>query len=140
MTTGTTHGGTPDDGAPDLAGRTFVSVRSRGWALVAGSVMRLTFREDGIAVRAGCNTLFGSASWTGGVLSAPVLASTMMACSPDLMDQDAWLAELLQGGPAIVLEGSTSRHCSWPAWDWAGSASSGRSSHPLGGRRPPEGT
>lgn len=106
MTAGTPPGAAADD-APELVGRTFVSVRSPGRALVDGSVVRITFRQDAVAARAGCNTLFGSASWAGGVLTAPVLASTMMACSPDLMAQDAWLAELLQGGPAIALDGVT---------------------------------
>lgn len=91
---------------PPLVGRTFVSTEVRGRALVPGSTVRITFREGGLAAKAGCNTLFGSATWAGGVLAAPMLASTMMACSPDLMDQDTWLAELLQSNPVLRLEAS----------------------------------
>ncbi|MCL3861906.1 META domain-containing protein [Actinotalea sp. K2] len=91
--------------APPLAGRTFASVETHGRSLVAGSAVRLTFGVDGLAAQAGCNTLFGSATWTNGTLVAPVLASTMMACSPELMTQDTWLAELLRSSPALALEG-----------------------------------
>jgi heat shock protein HslJ len=90
-----------------LVGRTFVSTDMRGRAPVPGSTVRITFREGGLAAKAGCNTLFGSATWTGGVLAAPMLASTMMACSPELMDQDTWLAELLQSEPSLTLDAST---------------------------------
>lgn len=93
--------------APRLAGRTFVSAAARGRALVPGTTVRITFREGGLAVRAGCNTLFGSASWAGGTLRAPALASTMMACSPELMAQDEWLATLVQSGPSIRVDGRT---------------------------------
>lgn len=92
---------------PPLVGRTFVSTQTHGQALVPGSTVRITFRDGGLAAKAGCNTLFGSATWTGGVLAAPMLASTMMACSPELMAQDTWLAELLQSEPALALDGHT---------------------------------
>jgi heat shock protein HslJ len=97
--------GEPD--APPLAGRTFVSTSAFGRPLVPGSTVRITFREGGLAATAGCNTLFGSAGWTEGVLAAPTLASTMMACAPELMAQDEWLAVLLQSRPAIELDGRT---------------------------------
>ena len=90
-----------------LVGRTFVSTEMRRRAPVPGSTVRITFRDGGLAAKAGCNTLFGSATWTGGVLAAPMLASTMMACSPELMDQDTWLAELLQSGPSLALDATT---------------------------------
>lgn len=92
---------------PDLVGRTFLSTETPGHDLVAGSQVRLSFDEGHLSARAGCNTLFGSATWTGGVLEAPQLASTMMACPPDLMAQDAWLGDLLSSSPAISLDGST---------------------------------
>lgn len=93
--------------APRLAGRTFVSTATRGRTLVPGTTVRVTFRDGGLAVRAGCNTLFGPAGWAEGILAAPALASTMMACAPELMAQDEWLAALLQSRPAIELDGRT---------------------------------
>ena len=32
---------------------------------------------------------------------------TRMACSPELMNQDSWLAELLTSNPTIVVDGDT---------------------------------
>lgn len=91
----------------DLVGRTFASTQTPGHDLVPGSQVTISFDEGHLSARAGCNTLFGGATWTGGVLDAPQLASTMMACAPELMEQDAWLGELLAGGPAISLDGTT---------------------------------
>ncbi|MBX9245498.1 META domain-containing protein, partial [Actinotalea ferrariae] len=83
------------DRTPDLVGRTFLATTTPGHQLVEGSTVRIAFDKGHLSARAGCNTLFGSARWTGGVLEAPTLASTMMACAPELMDQDTWLAGLL---------------------------------------------
>lgn len=98
-------GGTPT--TPDLAGRTFASTEVAGHELVPGTSVRITFEEGHLSATAACNTVFGSAQWSDGVLEAGPLASTMMACSPELMAQDAWLAELLEAGPTIALDGST---------------------------------
>lgn len=95
------------DAGPDLTGRTFVSTATRGHDLVDGSTVRLSFAEGRLSARAGCNSLFGGATWAGGVLEAPILASTMMACAPELMDQDTWLVTLLSSSPPISLDGST---------------------------------
>jgi heat shock protein HslJ len=40
-------------------------------------------------------------------LQVSALASTLMACEPALTDQDAWLTELLTGGPTMSLTGDT---------------------------------
>lgn len=92
---------------PDLDGRTFVSTQAHGRDLVEGTKVIITFDEDHLSASAGCNTLFGGATWTDGVLEAPALASTMMACSPDRMAQDTWLGDLLASSPAITLDGAT---------------------------------
>lgn len=73
-----------------------------------GGSVALTFTDDGISVNAGCNTLFGSATWTGGVISVEggILASTMMACSDALMDQDQLLTAFFTSDPSWSLSGS----------------------------------
>jgi len=77
-------------------------------APVAGSTVEVTIDPDHLAVNAGCNTLSGGASFDGGVITITnVLASTMMACPQELMDQDAWLAEFFSGNPAWVANGDT---------------------------------
>ncbi|TRW44080.1 META domain-containing protein [Georgenia yuyongxinii] len=96
------------DGGPDLAGRSFVSTDVRGHELVADSRIRLIFGEDTISAMAGCNTVFGGASWDGGTLVVDdALATTMMACSGELMDQDDWLEQFLLSGPTLNLDGQT---------------------------------
>ncbi|MFD1507529.1 META domain-containing protein [Georgenia yuyongxinii] len=96
------------EGGPDLVGKAFVSTEVRGHDLVADSQVRLIFGEDTISAVAGCNTLSGGASWDGGTLAVDdALATTMMACSGELMDQDAWLEQLLLSGPTLNLDGET---------------------------------
>jgi heat shock protein HslJ len=93
---------------PDLAGRTFTSSEVRGHSLVDGTTVRLSFEEDTISAQAGCNTIFGSASWDDDVLTTDgPLAMTMMACDDGLSEQDEWLSSFLTSEPAITFEGDT---------------------------------
>lgn len=89
----------------DLEGRTFTSTDVTGHELVEGSAITLAFEDGQVSARAGCNTLFGGATWDGGTLEiTDQLASTMMACDDALMDQDDWLAEFLTSSPAVMLD------------------------------------
>lgn len=99
----TRGGATPSP--PDLADRTFESTEVRGHRLVDGTTVRITFEDDHVSAQAGCNTVFGAADWSDGVLEAPRLASTMMACSTELLAQDTWLGALLESSPSITLDG-----------------------------------
>lgn len=92
----------------DLNGREFTSTEVRGHSLVDGTSVRLTFEEDGISAQAGCNTIFGGASWADGVLTSDgQLAMTMMGCDGDLAAQDQWLSDFLASEPSIALDGDT---------------------------------
>jgi len=97
----------------DLSGRTFVAteVTSEGTTspTAEGSEIVLTFTPDGISMIAGCNTIFGNASWTNGSITptAETFGSTMMACSELLMVQDQNLIGFFSQGPSYTLEGST---------------------------------
>lgn len=91
----------------ELVGRSFESTDVEGRTLVEGTVITLIVRSDGVSLNAGCNTLFGDATWDDGVLRVPQLASTMMACDPDLMEQDQWLGAFLEGSPPYELDGDT---------------------------------
>jgi heat shock protein HslJ len=115
-TSGTT--GTTDDnaGAPataaDLDGRTLIAtgITEDGVdrPLVEGTELRVSFEEpDHIGITAGCNSMFGPYTLLEGTLTAPNLASTMMACDPDLMDQDAWISSLLAHGVDVTVDGET---------------------------------
>jgi heat shock protein HslJ len=79
---------------------------SDGRALVTGSRVRLTFQGGTIGAAAGCNSMSGGYVIDGDRLVVRQLATTEMACEPALMDQDRWLAALLDGA-TIALVGDT---------------------------------
>ena len=97
----------------DLSGKTYVA----GELTVDGvltpaaeeSSIKLTFTDDGISVIAGCNTIFGIATLTDGVLTVPAsnMGSTMMACPEMLMAQDQALITFFTSNPSYTLDGST---------------------------------
>lgn len=100
--------GCSTDESMDLEGRTFTATEVRGHDLVEGSTVTLTFEDGQVSANAGCNTLFGAASWDSGTLDVTEeLASTLMACDDALMDQDEWLGELLTSSPALSADGTT---------------------------------
>lgn len=71
--------------------------------LVGPDPVTVSIIDGGISAEAGCNTLFGGAAIDAGVLTLDgPLGSTMMACPPELMDQDQWLAQFLSSGPTIA--------------------------------------
>ena len=87
--------------ASDPRGKTFLSTEVTGHDLVAGT--RITLQLDaggGISVQAGCNTLGGTASLDGGVLSVSDLSMTEIGCDPDRHAQDDWIADFLTSSPA----------------------------------------
>ncbi|HSW41696.1 MAG TPA: META domain-containing protein [Patescibacteria group bacterium] len=90
-----------------LDGRTFLSTSAVGRALVPGSQVRLSFFLDGrIGASAGCNSMGGAYTIDGDRLVATQLATTEIGCAPALMEQDLWLAGLLDGS-TIDLAGDT---------------------------------
>jgi heat shock protein HslJ len=89
-----------------LDGSSYVSTGSEGHDLVPDSNIRLSFEDGRLVARAGCNTQGaaydagdGRLRWTGPPMG------TRMACSEELMAQDAWLAELLTDGAEATLDG-----------------------------------
>ncbi len=105
-----------DAGSPateaDLEGRTLIAtgVTEDGTErpLVEGTELRIDFSEPGmIGVTAGCNSMGGAYTLEDGTLVAADMASTMMACDQALMDQDAWIADLLAEGVEVGVDGDT---------------------------------
>lgn len=94
-------------GGPDLKGRTFVATSltegGRPHPMVDGTELRLTFRDDQLRVEAGCNHLSGSYEIDGERLTVSRIGGTEMGCPEPLMEQDAWLAEVLAGDHRIRL-------------------------------------
>lgn len=98
---------TPDPA--DLDATTFTSTDVSGHDLVEGSAVTLSFQEGTLAVKAGCNTQTGEYDVDDGTLKwTRPAASTMIACpTPDLAEQDQWLAGLFTDGMDATLDGGT---------------------------------
>ena len=95
---------------PDLSNQAFAAQRATIGGveqdLALGSTLTLTFTDDGISTKAGCNTMFGQASLDGGRITMTTpLGMTMMACEQALMDQDQWISDFLSSGPEWSLDG-----------------------------------
>ncbi|WP_092774737.1 META domain-containing protein [Actinokineospora terrae] len=98
----------PADG-PTPAGKTFTanSATDKGTphALVPGSTVSLSFEDNRLTATAGCNSIGGTVSFSGGTLQPGELSITEMACDAPLHDQDKWLAAFLQAKPTWRLDG-----------------------------------
>ena len=106
--TTTGSSGTPVASVADLDGTTYESTSVECHELVPGQPVRIVFDGDTMSVSAGCNTLFGEYELSDGSLGwAGDPASTMLACEPELADQDAWLTELFTAGVDATSAGST---------------------------------
>jgi heat shock protein HslJ len=93
-------------GDDPLAGRTFLATQVTGHDLVPGSELRLTFDGDLLVVAAGCNSMRSGYAFDGGRLAwTGNPAATMMACEPELMAQDEWMAGLLTAGVEAEVAG-----------------------------------
>lgn len=99
----------PSTTVPDLAasltGRTFLADALPGRDIVPDTTIRLSFAADGLGVHAGCNSMGGGWSIDDGVLVVGDMFTTEMACDPARMEQDAWIAEFVQGRPVVTLSG-----------------------------------
>ncbi len=105
--------GSSDPAALNVDGRAFVgdtvTVNDKPYRLVPGSNLRISFQDGRIGASAGCNSMSGSATWSGGtlVVDGDNLATTEMACDPALMDQDTWFADVLTSKPTLKQDGDT---------------------------------
>ena len=72
--------------------------------------LTVAFADGGVSASAGCNRLAGAFEQSGARVRVGPLASTRMACSPALMEQERQLAASLQGVNAVaVAEGGAVR-------------------------------
>lgn len=95
-------------GPSDVAGRTFVATDVEGHELAEGTEIVLAFTDDSVGAQPGCNSMSAPATWDDGTLRLTgEMRSTMMACSDELMDQEAWFSELLRAEPTLALDGGT---------------------------------
>lgn len=90
-----------------LEAASFVSTSVEGRELLPGTEVWLSFDDETLAVSGGCNTSFGAFSLDDGTLgweSDP--ASTMIACTEEEAEQDAWVSDLLATGVAATTDGA----------------------------------
>lgn len=97
---------TPGPTAQTLDGRTFLSTKVDGPALVAGTVIRIAFKDGNVSVNAGCNSFGGPYRVDGNTLVVGQIVTTEIGCQPNLMAQDQWVSGLLNGS-TIALDGNT---------------------------------
>ena len=67
--------------------------------------MRLSFVDGQLGASGGCNSMGGSYVVDGDRLAVEQMMTTEMACEPALMEQDQWLAALLDGA-LVALAGT----------------------------------
>jgi len=97
-------------GADSLNGKSYLSVTvtegGKPKQLAPNTRVRLQFMDDGrLLADAGCNTMGGKVSTSGGQLSVEDdLSITDMGCDAPRHAQDDWLVKLLQNKPAWKLE------------------------------------
>ena len=65
----------------------------------------LQFDQDRLSGFTGCNRAMGSFSVDKGELVVSQLASTMMACSPEIMQREQQFSQLLQQRPRVSIDG-----------------------------------
>ena len=99
---------TPDGDDPVLSDRSFVSAEIEGRELVGSTRIELDFHDDGsFEAWAGCNAMSSfSYDVSRGVLDLGSLFSTDADCSAELIEQDEWLSEFLDGKPTVDLDGN----------------------------------
>ena len=93
----------------DLKRRRFVIASIDGREFFgSGKMPELEFLEDGRVVGRACNRFMGRGELTGGVLKVANMATTMMVClSQELNDLDRMVARMLEAGAETTLSGRT---------------------------------
>lgn len=99
-------GGTPSPSPASLGGRTFLSTQVQGHDLVAGTQVRLSFKDGRIGISAGCNSMSGTYQIVDGRLATGNMAGTEVGCEPPLMAQDQWVGAFISGA-TLTLAGDT---------------------------------
>jgi len=99
----------PAGTAPDLNGRTFLSIKVTDnrvdKALVADTRIRLNFQDGQIGASAGCNSIGGTYSSADGKLIFHGGGMTEMGCDPARHAQDDWLVGFLGSQPTMTVNG-----------------------------------
>lgn len=91
---------------PEIEGKTWVLTELQGSAPIEGTTIDLMISEEAVSGSSGCNQYAGSASVDGAQLTlGPDLASTMMACAEDVMDQETEYIEAINSVTSFEISG-----------------------------------
>lgn len=93
-----------DVGEADLVGKHFVLVSVNGEAFSAERTPNLRFGENMRIFGQACNVFNGATQLKNGVLTVPLMASTMMTCDEKLNTLERDLFTMLRNGAALTLE------------------------------------
>jgi heat shock protein HslJ len=63
----------------------------------------ISFSPTGVGVASPCNSMSGDLAFAGSTLEIGPLASTKMACAPELMEQDQIVASTLEANPTYQI-------------------------------------
>ena len=85
---------------------TSVTFNKKAKKLASTEPITIRFENKTVSIKAGCNTMNGAATLSKGILKVKNLASTRMACSTSLMNQDTWLAKVITANPKITKLGN----------------------------------
>lgn len=96
-TSGAAQSSATADGS-DLQGKTFTATQISGQQVADLGKITIGFTDGSIHANAGCNSLSGTATLTDGVIVAPQLVQTAMACE-GVMDQENWLSDFISSAP-----------------------------------------
>lgn len=81
---------------------TSVTFNKKNKKLASTEPITIRFEKKSISIKAGCNNMFGAAALSNGILKVKNIASTRMACSTALMNQDTWLSKVFTANPKIT--------------------------------------
>jgi heat shock protein HslJ len=91
---------------PDLVGTEWVLADFGGSGVSPGSEATLAFPQSGrVAGKSFCNRFTGSAQMTAEKVSFGQMASTRMACLPELMDRETRFLKALADAQRIAMDG-----------------------------------
>ncbi len=94
--------GTPSAAPASLESRTFLSTQVQGHDLVAGTHVRLSFKDGQVGINAGCNLMSGAYQIVDGRLVVGNMATTQMGCEAPLMAQDQWVGAFVSGATVTL--------------------------------------
>jgi heat shock protein HslJ len=93
------------DEAIALDGTTWVEGTAEGYDLAGPLTM--SFQDGTVGISGGCNTMSGAYTLEADTLTAGPFAMTQMACEQALMDQDTWIAGVMEAGVTVAVDDTT---------------------------------